>query len=496
MTDATHKEDQPSRTAVASAFAILLFAWLAVLWPLPKGLFKESDTYWLIEVGRNILHHFALPTTDPYSFASLRTPWIVYQWLTEVVLALANTFGLQGVAILGEVTLGLLLCVLIFRRMIRLGANSLVAFIVIAIVTHATYPDIATMRPQLFSFVFLFLLQTILEDVWSAGAVTTRNLRYVLAKTFAIGVLWANCHVSFPLGLVMLVIYLGGAAARVVVHKGGDKSTGADKSRLKTFAWMTVVFLGATFINPYGVGLWIFLKTLNNNYLTQEMQPLDWSRSRLYVIVYCLLLSSTVQLWKSAARPRVVLSVVLFAIGCLHARFIEYFCLSTCPLIGQAISAMLPNITRRKVIARLSDSIRVVAFKTYYPIAVIAVSIMVVCSQPLYTSKSAPLKAAEYLQSHKPAGNLFCSAAAGSYLIYEFDGSIKVFMDTRVDLYDAAVCRRYVAATMGSGWKELFGEYNIAVTLLPTTSSLNQAIEHDPNWKQIYQDDDFSISVR
>jgi len=104
-----------------------------------------------------------LPTTDPYSFASLRTPWIVYQWLTEVVLALANTFALKGVAILGEVTLGLLLCVLIFRRMIRLGANSLVAFIVIAIVTDATYPDIATVRPQLFKFVLLFLLQTILE---------------------------------------------------------------------------------------------------------------------------------------------------------------------------------------------------------------------------------------------------------------------------------------------------------------------------------------------
>jgi len=98
---------------------------LAVLWPLPKGLFKESDTYWLIEVGRNILHHFALPTTDPYSFASLHTPWIVYQWLTEVVLALANTFALKGVAILGEVSLGLLLCVLIFRRMIKLGDLSL-----------------------------------------------------------------------------------------------------------------------------------------------------------------------------------------------------------------------------------------------------------------------------------------------------------------------------------------------------------------------------------
>ena len=109
MQDATHKEDPPTRTAVATAFAILLFAWLAILWPLPKGLFKESDTFWLIEVGSNILHHLALPTSDPYSFASLSTPWILYQWLSEVVLALANNFGLKGVSILGEVTLGLLL---------------------------------------------------------------------------------------------------------------------------------------------------------------------------------------------------------------------------------------------------------------------------------------------------------------------------------------------------------------------------------------------------
>jgi len=490
MQEPTPKEDQPSKTAIVSAFAILLLAWLAILWPFPKGLFKESDTFWLIETGNNILQHSALPTTDPYSFASLSTPWIVYQWLSEVVLALANNFGLTGVSILGEVTMGLLLCVLIFRRMITVGGNSIVALIVIAIVTHATYPDIASLRPQLFSFVFLFLLQTILEDVWSAGIVATKNLRFVLAKTFAIGVLWANCHVSFPLGLMMLAIYLGGAAVRLVVRKDEDKS------RLKNFAWMTAMFLGATFINPYGVGLWIFLKSLNNIYVAQEMQPLDWNKSRLYVIVYCLLLSSTVQLWKSAARPRMVLSVVLFAIGCLHARLIIYFCLSTCPLIGQAVSTMLAKVNAWRKIAHLSEAIKVVAFKRYYPVAVIAASVLVVCVQPVYILRVVPLRAAEYLDAHRVPGNLFCTVTSGSYLIYRFRGSIKVFMDTRLDRYDRALCLRYAAATMGAGWKELFGEYNITETLLPTGLPLNQAIEHDPDWKKVYEDDDFSISIR
>jgi hypothetical protein len=478
-----------SSIAVAIAFVFLLIAWLAILWPLPKGFFKESDTYWLIEVGNNILLHRALPSCDPYSFASLRTPWILYQWFFEVVLALANTLGLMGVSILGEVTLTLLFCVLLFRRMIKLGVNSIVACIVIAIAMHATYPDVATLRPQLFSFVLLFFLQTILEDVWS-GITDGQQMKRLLTKTLVIGVFWANCHVSFPLGLLMIAIYLGGAVVRAVMNRGEDNS------RMKIFVWMGIVFFFATFINPYGPGLWSFLITVRNSYATQEVQALDWSHSRLYIIVYSMMLVSSLYLWKSAARPRLVLAFVLFVIGCIHARLIIYFCLSTCPLVGQAVSAMLPKVTRSRVIAGLSESMKVVAFKRYYPIVVIAISVIVVCSQPYYISRSVPLKAAEYLASHRVAGNLFCSAQASSYLIYRFHGAIKIFIDTRIDLYDPALCSRYVAAMSGSGWKELFEEYKIAETLLPKTAPLFQAIEQSPDWQRTYEDDDFAISTR
>jgi hypothetical protein len=477
-----------SKSAVAT-LAILLMAWLAVLWPLPKGLFKESDTFWLIEVGRNILRHLSLPSTDPYSFASLPTPWIIYQWLSEVVMGLVGSLGLTGVSILGEVTLALLLCVLIFRRMLTLGVNAIVAIVVITIAVHATYPDIATIRPQLFSFVFLFLLQIIVENVWDRGA-APQKLRYVLAKTFTVGVLWTNCHISFPVGLVILGLYTSGAVVRVLLHKNEDKT------RLKVLACMTAVYLGATLVNPYGFKLWFFLRTLNDIYVAQEMQPLDWSRSGLYATVYCLLMVSTLFLWKTAARPRLLLAATLFAMGYLHARLIIYFCLSTCPLVGQAFSAMLPNIIRLPLISRASDAIKEVTFKWYYPLAVVLFSALVVLSQPIYLPKSIPLKAAEYLGSHKPIGNLFCSVSASSYLIYRFHGDIKVFIDGRLDRYDAALCRRYLATSSGMGWKELFAEYNIAEALLPNASPVNRAIEHDVDWEKIYQDEGFSISVR
>jgi hypothetical protein len=288
----------------------------------------------------------------------------------------------------------------------------------------------------------------------------------------------------------MLATYLCSAAIDLIVHKGEDRD------RVTILTWMTAVFLFGTLINPYGFELWVFLKRLNENYVTQEMQPLNWSTSSIYVIVYSMMLLCAMYSWRRVAWPRLILAAVFFVIGCMHARLIIYFCLSSCPLVAQAVSEMLPNITRLTWIASLSDSIKVAAFKRYYPVAVSALSVIVVLSQPIYLSRLVPIKAADWLSLHTIAGNLFCSAHAGSYLIYRLHGSVKVFMDTRVDLYDPALCGRYVSAMAGTGWRELFSQYNIGATLLPESSQLEKAIEVDPDWKKIYDDNDFSISTR
>ena len=488
MQNPTAKDKGPSINAVAGAFAGLLLAWIVALWPMPRAFFKESDTFWLIEIGRNILHHMRLPTSDPYSFTTQGTHWILYQWLSEVIFALANRFGLPGgVSVLGAIAVAMLFGMLLFRRSISRGANAIVAFIVTVMVFYATFPDIASLRPQLFSFVLFFLLQSILEDVWSAP-LKLKSLKLLLFQVFLIALIWVNCHISFPLALLMLGIYLAAAAVRFVRHREA-----AEKSRLKTIAWMFMTFLATTLINPYGSTLWVCLIKVNNNYPTQEMQPLSWSSSPLYICVYCLMLASTFCLWKTAARPRLALAVVLFIIGYLHARLIMYFCLSSCPLVAEAVSAMLPNITRLEKINQLSEAIKVVAFKKYYPIALMAASVLIVFANPPTSRATIPQQAAEYLASHRVNGNIFCTENAGSYLIYRFQGTIKVFHDTRLDLYDAAFCRRYILAINGSGWKELFAEYKICEALVYKANRLNDLLEHDPDWQKVYQDEYFSV---
>src|SRR5579862_9194409 len=57
----------------------------------------DPDLWWHLKVGATILstHHF--PTKDIYSFTAYGSPWIAYEWLGEVLLALANhAAGLRG----------------------------------------------------------------------------------------------------------------------------------------------------------------------------------------------------------------------------------------------------------------------------------------------------------------------------------------------------------------------------------------------------------------
>ncbi len=125
---------------------------------------------------------------------------------------------------------------------------------------------------------------------------------------------------------------------------------------------------------------------------------------------------------------------------------------------------------------------------------ILLLATFVVVSQPIFLRRNVPVQAAKFLAEHPLAGNLFCTAHIGSYLIYSSRGAIPVFIDTRMDLYDPRFIERFAKAlTEGVGWTELFAQYKIAAALLPNGSKLQIILGGRPEWKQIYQDPDFSL---
>jgi len=53
----------------------------------------DPDLWWHIRVGEDILRTRHFPTTDSYSWTVAGNPWIAYEWLGEIALALVNRAG-------------------------------------------------------------------------------------------------------------------------------------------------------------------------------------------------------------------------------------------------------------------------------------------------------------------------------------------------------------------------------------------------------------------
>ena len=64
-------------------------------------IFNDGDVSWHIATGQWILHHRAIPHTDPFSFTWAGKPWVPIEWLAETIYGAAYSLaGYGGVAAL------------------------------------------------------------------------------------------------------------------------------------------------------------------------------------------------------------------------------------------------------------------------------------------------------------------------------------------------------------------------------------------------------------
>src|SRR5262249_47568550 len=143
-------------------------------------------------------------------------------------------------------------------------------------------------------------------------------------------------------------------------------------------------------------------------------------------------------------------------------RLIVYFCMFSCPLIGEAASALFAPLLKVRPLQYISEALKRAANTSQYVWGVLIVAAMIVLGQPLMFRHNVPVQAAEYLELNPLKGNLFCTAHMGSYLMYTSHGTLPVFMDTRMDLYDADFVNNFRDALLdGKGWEALFAQYKI-----------------------------------
>ncbi len=219
------------------AYALFGLAVLAATPGLLVPLFNP-DLFWHLSAGDWIVAHRALPRADFLSFSRAGSPWLDFEWLSQVVFSLVYALaGMAGLWLLKITFLGLG-WFLVDRALVENRVPAAGRALGLALFGAGVFGS-SDIRPDLFSLLFFGLLLWQLE-AWRLGRL--RRPRLKLGLLFPLFALWADFHAGFFFGFALIGCYVAAEALR----GRRDRASFA-------FAGLVVAAAGST-ANPYGLG--------------------------------------------------------------------------------------------------------------------------------------------------------------------------------------------------------------------------------------------------
>src|SRR5262249_6699995 len=271
---------------------LLRLLMLAAVFAIPAVVVLQPvidwDLWWHLRTGQWVLEHRAVPATDPFAQGGSDKPWLAYSWLFEVLLYLCFwSLGLTGVMLL-TLALSLLIALLLYRFLSRRIPSFLKAA---ALTGLALLALVMLFRPRPWQFSILFSLLT-LDAVLTLRAGKSRWAVWLLPVGFA---LWANLHIQFVYGLLLLTLAL--VAPFLDARFGWASRSPSEK--VFSPAWQQMLLLAllcalATLLNPYHVRIygvvWEYATQPGPfRYIPELMAPLfrlpsDWALLLLFTL--------------------------------------------------------------------------------------------------------------------------------------------------------------------------------------------------------------------
>jgi len=439
------------------------------------------------KIGKDILATHVFPTTDSYSFTAQGGDCIAFEWLSDLLMALAERRGgLVGLMWLVSVLVGTATLLLYYLAYGRCG-NSKAAFLACVPVLPLMSPFFY-LRAQLLGTVFLLVTLICLQHFRQGKP----KALWILPPLFLI---WVNTHASFIFGLFALGLYW--ASGLTGFCAGGlraERWTTTQRLQLLSVALFSVLALT---VSPYGTRMAAFpLEVLHvpvGTALIDEYQPLG-AVPVLLTMFLALFLPFVLALLLVRPGYRLDEIALLFVgvyAGCAHRRLLVLFVLAFAPMLAVLLARWVPTYRAAKDKYLLNAVLM---------LSVLAMVKAVLTPQEVQArvAKAYPVRAAEYLRRHSVPGPMFNEDSWGDYLIWKFDGEHKVFVDTRTVLYEESGVFQDYARIMylDQDVQSLLRKYGIESCLIDRTAALATLLAALPDWKKVYGDELVVIFVR
>jgi hypothetical protein len=451
---------------------------LACLFAAPFGKRVDLDYWWHLRTGDLILED-GIPTKDPFSWTVAGEPWVMHEWLSQVIIAvIQQAFGYAAVAaFFGAVGCAALAVSYALAR--RLGAHPR-ALAMLGLLCIATLGLSLVARPQIFSWlfytVFLYVLATDDDEhsqrVWLVVPLT---------------LLWANLHLGFTYGLALIGVWCVAETVRAV--------RGQPVNIVRAPAVLAACLL-VSLVNPAGIELLLYpFRYFEDRDQIARIQ--EWqSPLRIDPVLLPYHLSVLIAGYVLVFRRRVPLFVALagvltLLISMTALRNIAYLALVLLPVAGVAWQQGEARITRVPV---------TLAAATVGAVAICAMAIALHYNDRFSAREPSaagfPEGGARYIETELPGRRLFNNYDWGGYLIYAAPNT-PVYIDGRSDLFRAGLMEEYFETLLRQpGWQQTLDRRGIEVILVPTSWNFSEALRQSGAWDEAFVGEGESVFVR
>jgi hypothetical protein len=436
--------------------------------------------WWHLKLGEVTWTSHSIPAADLFSYTTNHHLRVAQEWLSQLLIYAAFKAGGYS---------GLMIWLCLFTAAILIAGYALCSVysgnakmaLLGALAIWVFGTSGFAVRPQMVGYLLLILELLVLH----LGKNRSPRWYFGLPPLFA---LWANCHSSFFLGLMVAALYLFSSfwnfqsgllvAARWKPH---------DRSML---AIALALSLFSVCLNPSGGKLIGYpLDTMFHQPIVlsavSEWQPLQLTGPRgvallaaLAAIALLVITRRQELFWHEA----LTIALAVWIAGS-HRRLV----FPAGILIAPVLSRLLANSWDRYRAERDHPAANAVLIAS----SLLVVFLAFPSRQDLVAQVEdhSPVKAVEFIQAHHLPGPMLNDWDDGGYLIWAAP-EYPVFIDGRADVYEwTGVIDEFGKwATLQTAPSLLLDKYHVNFCLLERNSTIANVLPLLPNWKAIYSD--------
>jgi tetratricopeptide (TPR) repeat protein len=482
----------------------------------------DSDIWWHLAAGREMVRTGGVLHQDPFSLSALGRPWIDVHWLFQLLGYAGFQLGGLRALVLGKAALvaagAVALRAVVLRAAgaaaeadgVRRAGSALLLVLLPAALLAARH--LLLVRPVILSLLFLAAFLYVLERYRAEG-----NPRLLLALPLA-QVLWANCQGLSALGPGLLAAWLLAAAAARLVGRPELPPAGE--------RWLLAA-LGACLLaglaTPYGLrGALLPLRLLarvtpgaDNVFsaqIAENVPPLLLERTSpgqlLPLVVVMALVGGSFLLARRPVLLGRAAAVLAFAgLAMMANRNVLLFFWVALPLAvanaAPAVAAWLGRGPTRRTTARLASVVAVAALAVLLVLAARRETSLAAPAPFRVPGESARRIAAQLSGSRSPAGpaRVFAADHYGGYLIWALYPRARPYIDTRLVLRTADEYAEFLGLLdHPERWDAFAARQRFDHVLLPTAYpdrylGLVQHLYGAPGWRLVYTDGSETLFV-